>query len=385
MDFFELTRLSFEYTFKNALQKPTYDKNLDNMIVYTCRNDYHECIKHLIITYPYTYVQILSRTLDNPYNALHIACCFNARNVASVLVNTGMDVNKVCELGYAPLHYAVIMGHIDIVRLLVDVGASVDCKIYGKTIKDLAFDYNHLELIKYIGTLSLLNVTTIKDAIIFNNLKFVSLQVEKHKYDVNALIDGVSTLDFAITYDKCHIVSYLIAVGASLTRTSKNTSLILACSNSCPKCVEQVLKAGVSEKVIEDAVVWNDVGRKQHRETCIILLHKYGFNIDTCKENPLLKRILRNDMGKLLRYAIGMRLVDVTGKQLIKDGNKEYSILRYAYLKCTQKAIKTLFVHGVDCSEFVTTGPLNKPVLAIKNSMVSKRDQTLDEMFMMGC
>jgi len=383
------TKEYFGEMFEHILFRRTIvdESEFDEMLSFICSKDYYKCIEQIISMYKNSYSYMLTKTLDNPCNALHIACRDGSHNIVNILINANVDINKVCEAGFTPLQYAVISGHMYIITRLINSGADVNVQINGKTLKDLAIENDHLMLVDYIDSLTKCHIPPIKDVILADNAIYLAAHVNERKYNVDALIDGLSTLDFAITNNRCKTVAYLLSKGAVVTcftSMTKNTSLTRACYNCCPECVENVLTAGeiVKDQTINDTVIWCRNGSKTDREKCIILLHKHGFNIDTSRDTPLLKRILRNNMSELLRYAIGAKLVDVTGKQMINDCGVECSVMRYAHNKCTKKIIKILLDNNANCTEYLTNandGPFNEHVLAIKNHLITQQQQTLDE------
>lgn len=82
---------------------------------------------------------------------LHLACAWNRLRVSRELVNSGADVNAVDLAGRSPLFFAVMYGHKQIIKLLIDHGAVVDLDKKdteeNKTILDLAIETNDLSII----------------------------------------------------------------------------------------------------------------------------------------------------------------------------------------------------------------------------------------------
>ncbi|WP_341811473.1 ankyrin repeat domain-containing protein [Wolbachia endosymbiont (group A) of Oxytorus armatus] len=56
------------------------------------------------------------------------AACKNSVNVAQLLLSIGADIDIRCDQNWTPLHYAVSAGQYDMVRFLVDQGASILAK-----------------------------------------------------------------------------------------------------------------------------------------------------------------------------------------------------------------------------------------------------------------
>jgi ankyrin repeat protein len=58
-------------------------------------------------------------------NALHCVVRWGDLAAAKALIDAGIDVNKAGDLGYAPLHVACMQGNAEMVKLLIDRGASL--------------------------------------------------------------------------------------------------------------------------------------------------------------------------------------------------------------------------------------------------------------------
>jgi len=71
------------------------------------------------------------------------------------LLGSGADINAKGEHGYSPLHDAVEQGHIDVVKLLVDRGASIAIKnTDGDTPTELAKLLNETEIYRFLSSLA---------------------------------------------------------------------------------------------------------------------------------------------------------------------------------------------------------------------------------------
>jgi ankyrin repeat protein len=71
-------------------------------------------------------------------NCLHIAANRGDHRSAELLLKAGLDVNQIGDMGCTALHLAYMNGHQDIIRLLVDHGASDSIKNeFGKQPSEL--------------------------------------------------------------------------------------------------------------------------------------------------------------------------------------------------------------------------------------------------------
>lgn len=62
------------------------------------------------------------------FTALHWAAKKGRKDIAELLINTGMDVNMKSKGGYTALHLAVIQGRENVIASLFDSGADVDVR-----------------------------------------------------------------------------------------------------------------------------------------------------------------------------------------------------------------------------------------------------------------
>ena len=63
---------------------------------------------------------------DRGATPLYMACLFGHLEIAQLLVEKGVDVDKAMNDGTTPLYFACMFGHLEVVRLLVGKGADMD-------------------------------------------------------------------------------------------------------------------------------------------------------------------------------------------------------------------------------------------------------------------
>jgi len=87
---------------------------------------------------------------DKSYSLLTIAIKLDKMDVLKALIQEKADVNKICE-DKSPLMYAVKYGRLDMVKLLVGAGATINLKnSEGKTALDYAIKYQQKEIEEYL-------------------------------------------------------------------------------------------------------------------------------------------------------------------------------------------------------------------------------------------
>jgi ankyrin repeat protein len=80
------------------------------------------------------------------YTPLISAAKHGHLEVARLLVAKGADVNAKCDCGATPLYQAVVEEDLEMTRFLLEAGASVNLRIRGKTVLDVAEQFEHSEI-----------------------------------------------------------------------------------------------------------------------------------------------------------------------------------------------------------------------------------------------
>jgi ankyrin repeat protein len=72
---------------------------------------------------------------DENGTPLHLAAIMGHKEIVELLIAAGADVNAKTDFGFTPLNYAVVDGRKVIVELLIAKGADVNAKddVYGRT------------------------------------------------------------------------------------------------------------------------------------------------------------------------------------------------------------------------------------------------------------
>ena len=79
----------------------------------------------------------LTYRLPDGDNCLHIAAQRGNYRAAELLLKAGVNVNQIGDMGSTALHYAKRKGFDDLVKLLLEHGASMEIKdLFGKTALD---------------------------------------------------------------------------------------------------------------------------------------------------------------------------------------------------------------------------------------------------------
>jgi ankyrin repeat protein len=99
------------------------------------------------------------RATDNA-SALHWACQYGDVGIVEMLINVGADLNvrRVTDLdhdGPAPIHMALGKSHDDVAIAVLDAGASVDVKYFGKTVLEYAKHHGCHKVVDYLRQLGI--------------------------------------------------------------------------------------------------------------------------------------------------------------------------------------------------------------------------------------
>ena len=85
-------------------------------------------------------VKLESRSIEGD-NALHIFIWGKETEKALFLIENGIDINAVGDMGETPIHVALRQNNIDVIKALLNADARTDIMSeFGKTAMDLAKD-----------------------------------------------------------------------------------------------------------------------------------------------------------------------------------------------------------------------------------------------------
>jgi len=97
----------------------------------------------------------LEKTNANQYTALHAAARRGDLEICRLLLDWGAKVDPLDKWKATPLHEAAQWGHLSVAQLLVERGADVRVKNYiGRTASDLARNNRKLETANWLNALS---------------------------------------------------------------------------------------------------------------------------------------------------------------------------------------------------------------------------------------
>ena len=175
----------------------------------------------------------------NNQSALHSAVQEGHPDVVRVLIDAGASVNTKDRNGAPPLHCACRLGHLDIVKMLVEAGAGVcTTDSNGQSCLMPASGAGHTETVRYLVGLKDVEVNHKKN----NGVTALHCAVQKGHVDVvQVLIDagadidaknevGRSPLMFASIKGHLDVVKVLVEAGAGVRATNNDgdTCLLIA-------------------------------------------------------------------------------------------------------------------------------------------------------------
>ncbi|QQR49631.1 ankyrin repeat domain-containing protein [bacterium] len=179
---------------------------------------------------------------------LHEAARQGLLSVVELLVKKGLDVNIPTFQHYTPLHFAIFGGREEIVRFCLDKGASLNVLAKSNTPLSLAAGKGMIEIVKLLldrGADFTKMPPIIFSAVSSANEEMVRLLIERGLGGVNVKHwNGLFALMLAVNKGLKNIASLLLENGAdvNLKRDSDNsTSLHLAVQNGDKEIVKVLL------------------------------------------------------------------------------------------------------------------------------------------------
>ncbi|XP_043088851.1 transient receptor potential cation channel, subfamily N, member 1 isoform X3 [Puntigrus tetrazona] len=218
-------------------------------------------------------------TLNNKANGLcplHLAAAGGHTEVVKVLLDSGASVTEEDTSGYTPLHLAALSGHENVVRLLLNspgVQADAETNIQGSSPLHLAAQSGHTAVVGLLLSRSgsLLHLTDKR---------------------------GCTCLHLAAAHGHVAMVRVLLGQGAEINHTDKSgwTALHYAAKAGCLEVVSFLVESGAS-LCVECRAAWTPLqyaAQENHEETVIFLLRrekntlrllddkKFVFNLMVC-------------------------------------------------------------------------------------------------------
>ncbi|RWS21497.1 uncharacterized protein B4U80_11844 [Leptotrombidium deliense] len=92
----------------------------------------------------------INKTDVNGLTALHCAVLNNEEEMVEMLLAAGSQL-QCCRLYFSPIHFAVQTGNLNIVRMLINHGDSVNCSdLVGNTPLSLSIEFNHADITRLL-------------------------------------------------------------------------------------------------------------------------------------------------------------------------------------------------------------------------------------------
>ena len=200
---------------------------------------------------------------------LHFACRGGKIDTIQYLIEEyAVDVNSQGNEGDTPLHIAAMLGHVDVIKCLIEARCDPLCKnVYGNTPAHLAALNGHLPALKYFieqmkFDLSITNEEgqmVIHYACCIKNIDIVQYLVEECSDDISSIDqEGNTPLLKAAMNGQLTVIEYLIKRGCDpgQRNTYGNTPLHVAASNGHLSVVKYYTK-----HLVHDPNTANDQGQ----------------------------------------------------------------------------------------------------------------------------
>lgn len=300
----DLYRLKFRYRLtadeKNAIVNISNKKLLPTMISSIEHNRVASFIN-----------QNINATICNGNTPLNDALIDKNNILADFLIDRGANTNIKATNGQYPIHMAVINQHIYLVDKIISLGNINVSNEQGMTAVDLAVKYKHIPIIKLLlshkGIITKKTLKSIvrnsktwvfdimlkyfhlnfnyifQQSIKYNNL-YIIYELIKAGYSISSNINGRSTLELAIKYNKTEIFMFFISVGANIhVKTNVGlTYLMLAAQKDNAEIIELLIRLGMNPNEIHNNSTALIEAIKYKNLQAVMALCRSGANTNTC-------------------------------------------------------------------------------------------------------
>jgi len=235
-------------------------------LVLSCRNGHRDVVEYLVERCNADVEQPGSVTFDGETiegaPPLWCAAAAGHTQIVKLLVEKGASVNSVTKTNSTPLRAACFDGHYEIVKYLVEHGADIEvANRHGHTCLMIACYKGHLKIAKYlidakadVNRKSVKGNTALHDCAESGSLEIMKLLlVNGAKIDVDAY--GMTPLLAAAVTGHIHIVEYLIADPHLVSRKEKIDALELLGATFVDKKRDMLGSYKLWKRAMEDRYV----------------------------------------------------------------------------------------------------------------------------------
>ncbi|QWE33926.1 MULTISPECIES: ankyrin repeat domain-containing protein [unclassified Wolbachia] len=218
-------------------------KIMTSLMDNNCKN-----VSHIISIWNYAseYKKLVNEFIESDYygmNILHFLAIDDSEEVIK-LIFENVDLSKLSKIvnigdkdGSTPLEYAVIYGHLALVKYFIGKGANFKVSDDPSlTLLDCAALHNRLEIVRYFidNEHFQFDSTVLYYAIENNCLEVVRYFIEEEEICINSKDgEGKGYLHYAVEHNSLEIFEYLLAYGATVDLQDENgiTPLHFAAKN----------------------------------------------------------------------------------------------------------------------------------------------------------
>nr|CAD7426767.1 unnamed protein product [Timema monikensis] len=159
---------------------------------------------------------------------LHLAADYGHLNIVKCLVDKGADINQPNREGFKPLHVATRSGHLEVVQFLVGLKQNFKESLDEHKILLIASENGHIRIVNYlldlidINTVDSEGCTALHAAVRGGQLEVVQLLVERNAHINCQDVHGYTALKYCVRDGRLDVLEFLVKNKGDINLSDEN-------------------------------------------------------------------------------------------------------------------------------------------------------------------